>query len=136
MNFSEKLKKERTRLDLTQQEVADKIGVALRTYTNYENAGRYPRNRELYAKLAEVFGVDANYLLMENEEFTLQAHAKYGSRGAKQAQVMVEQFGQMFAGGELSEEDKDAVMLSLQKLYWDAKEENKKYTPEKYRKGE
>ena len=37
----------------------------------------------------------------------------------------------MFTGGKLSEEDKDAVMLSLQKLYWDAKKENKKFTPKK-----
>lgn len=38
----------------------------------------------------------------------------------------------MFAGGELSEGDKDAVMLALQKAYWDCKEDNKKYTPKKY----
>ena len=39
----------------------------------------------------------------------------------------------MFAGGELSEQDKDAVMLALQKAYWACKEDNKKYTPKKYR---
>ena len=39
----------------------------------------------------------------------------------------------MFAGGELSDADKDAVMLALQKAYWDCKEDNKKYTPKKYR---
>lgn len=40
----------------------------------------------------------------------------------------------MFAGGELSDADKDAVMIALQKAYFDCKEDNKKYTPKKYRK--
>ena len=96
----------------------------------------YPKKREIYSKLAELLDVDINYLLTEDEEFTMQAHEKYGARGAKQAQELVNQLGGMFAGGELSEQDMDAVMLSMQKLYWDAKEENKKYTPKKYRKGD
>lgn len=133
MKFGEKLREQRVKLNLTQQEVANKIGIALRTYTNYENAEKHPRKRETYMKLAELFEVDTNYLLTENEEFTIQAHEQYGSRGAKQAQNMVEQIGQMFAGGELSEDDMDAVMKSMQKLYWDSKEENKKYAPKKYR---
>ena len=41
----------------------------------------------------------------------------------------------LFAGGELSEEAKDAVMRALQDAYWMAKERNTaKYTPKKYRK--
>ena len=47
---------------------------------------------------------------------------------------LVEQMGGMFAGGEMSEEDIDGVMRALQDLYWKAKEDNKKYTPKKYRK--
>ena len=40
----------------------------------------------------------------------------------------------LFAGGELSENDKDAVMRALQDAYWMAKERNKeKYTPKKYK---
>lgn len=46
------------------------------------------------------------------------------------------QIGGMYAGGELSEDDLDAVMKAMQKLYWDAKEDNKKYTPKKYRKND
>ena len=33
---------------------------------------------------------------------------------------------------ELSESDKDAVMIALQKAYFDCKQDNKKYTPKKY----
>lgn len=48
---------------------------------------------------------------------------------------LVEQMGGMVsAGGEMSREDIDGVMKALQDLYWKAKEDNKKYTPKKYRK--
>lgn len=133
MKFGEKLRKQRRMLDLTQQQMADSLGTSLRTYTNYENSGKHPRKRETYVKLAQIFEVDLNYLLTEDEEFTMKAYDEYGSRGAKEAERLVTQLGGMFAGGELSDDDMDAVMLSMQKLYWDAKEQNKKYTPKKYR---
>ena len=47
---------------------------------------------------------------------------------------LVEEMGGLFAGGELSEDDIDGVMKAMQDLYWKAKEDNKKYTPQKYKK--
>lgn len=132
MKFGEKLREQRTRLNLTQQEVADLLGVALRTYTNYENAEKKPRKSEIYIKLSEVLKLDVNYLLTDDEEFALKAYEQYGARGAKQANELINQMGALFAGGELTPEDKDAVMQAMQQIYWDAKEENKKYTPKKY----
>ncbi len=134
MNFSEKLKAERKKSKLTQQALADKVGVTLRTIASYESDNRYPRSREIYNKLSEALGVDINYLLTENEDFALQAHQKYGNNGGKQAQALINQIGALYAGGKLDENDMDAVMKSMQKLYWETKEENTKYTPKKYRK--
>ena len=78
--------------------------------------------------------MDAKYLRNEGNEFITLAKQKYGYRGAKQAEEIVAEVTGLFAGGELSEEDKDEVMQALQQAYWDAKEENKKYTPKKYKK--
>ena len=134
MKFGEKLKQLRTEKKLTQAEVAKAVGISLRTYAGYEQEGRYPRKRELYGKLAEELGCDTNYLLTEDEEFVSQAGMQYGSRGRQQAEQLVAELSGMFAGGELSDADKDAVMIALQKAYFDCKEDNKKYTPKKYRK--
>lgn len=134
MKFKDKVREGRIRKNMTQQQLADALGVALRTLTNYERGERYPRNREIYKKLADIFEVDVNYLLTEDLEFTIQAGEKYGARAAIQARGMVEELGGMFAGGELTEEDMDAVMKAMQQFYWDAKENNKKYTLKKYRK--
>ncbi len=132
MRFGEKIRDGRNKIGLTQQELAKKLGVSLRTITNYETGSMYPKKREIYSKLAELLDVDINYLLTEDEEFTIQAQETYGARGAKQADELINQVGALFAGGELSDNDKDAVMRAMQQIYWDAKEENKKYTPKKY----
>lgn len=134
MKFGEKLRKLRTEKSITQGDVAAAIGVSRRTYVSYEQDGRYPRRREVYTKLAEILGCDVNYLLAEEEEFISSAGDQYGSRGKRQAEELVSELSGMFAGGELSESDMDAVMIALQKAYFDCKADNQKYTPKKYRR--
>ena len=107
------------------------VGISRRNYISYEKDGRYPRKREMYYKLAEVFGCDVNYLLTEDEKFVLQANEQYGSGGKKEAEQLVSQLVGMFAGGELTDEDKDAVMRALTEAYFDCKADNKKYAPKK-----
>jgi len=133
MKFGEKLKKLRSDCGLKQEEVATAVGISRRTYISYEQEGRYPRKREVYAKLAETLNCDVNYLMTEDEEFVTGVSEQYGSRGKRQAEELVAELSGMFAGGELSEQDMDAVMIALQKAYFDCKEDNKKYTPKKYR---
>lgn len=133
MKFGEKLKKLRSDCGLKQEEVATAVGIARRTYISYEQEGRYPRKRDVYAKLAETLNCDVNYLMTEDEEFVTGVSEQYGSRGKRQAEELVAELSGMFAGGELSDQDMDAVMIALQKAYFDCKEDNKKYTPKKYR---
>jgi len=134
MKFADKLIQSRTDAGLTQAELAKAIDVSLRTITNYETGNRYPKKREVYGKLAQVLNVDINYLLTENEEFITEATEKYGSRGAAQAQEVLEQAKALFAGGDLSEDDQLAFLHELQGLYLESKEHAKKFTPKKYRK--
>lgn len=127
MKFGAKLKKKRREAELTQAELASKIGVTFRTIINYENNNIYPRNREIYQKLADVFDVDVNYFLTEDEEFVTEAKEKYGTNGMTQAQQILAQATALFAGGEMSEDDKDYLVRALQDAYWTAKENNKKF---------
>ena len=127
MKFGEKLRQLRLEKGFTQEEVASAVNVSRRTYIGYEQ-------EELYSQLAQVLDTETSYLLTEDEEFVSQASDKYGNRGKLQAEKLVAELSGMFAGGELSDSDKDAVMIALQKAYFDCKEDNKKYTPKKYRK--
>ena len=69
MTFAEKLRDLRTSRNLTQQELADSIGVSLRTVKSYELNETFPRYRKIYHKIAEKFEIDVNYLLTEGNDF-------------------------------------------------------------------
>lgn len=73
MKFCEKLREARTEAGMKQDELAKALGVSLRTITNYESGECYPRKRDIYRKLAELFHTEENYFLNENEEFLLSA---------------------------------------------------------------
>lgn len=135
MTFGEKFKAERLKKNLTQQDVADALGINRRMITRYENGLSFPRTKDAYRKIADFFGVGVNYLLTEDEDFVVSASEQYGTRGMKQAQELIDGMSGLFAGGTLSEQDKDAVMKALQDIYWESKARNvEKYTPVKYRK--
>lgn len=127
MKFGEKVRALRLEKGMTQRDLADMIGVSLRTVISYEKGDSYPKKREVYRLLSEIFGVSMNYLLTESEQFIAEAGEVYGYRGHQQARKLVEDVGGLFAGGELDEDDKDAVLQAIMTAYWDAKRENKKY---------
>ena len=122
MTFGEKFKAEREKKNLTQQQVADGLGINRRMITRYENNLSFPRTRDNYKKIADF------------DAFVVQASEQYGTRGMKQAQDLIDGMSGLFAGGTLSEQDKDAVMKALQDIYWESKARNvEKYTPKKYK---
>ncbi len=135
MTFADKLKKERTKLQMTQSDFARHIGISYRMLQNYELGKNHPRTREVYQKIANALGLDVNYLLTENEEFVLDIGSEYGSRGAKGAERVLADVNALFAGGEMADEDLDVFMQAVQEAYWKVKKINKeKYTPKKYHK--
>ena len=136
MTFGEKVKNERNRLGLNQDELAKKIGVTRRVISSYENDSSRPRGTERYKKLAEALGVNINYLLSEDEAFIADVEDNYGHRGAKQAKELLAEVTGLFAGVEMADEDMREMVDAIQEAYLIAKKNNKKYTPKKYRKDE
>lgn len=134
MTFAEKIKTLRKSKGMSQADLANAIGVSDRAVRGWEIAGRYPKQHDLYQKIANVFQCDVSYLMSENEAFITEASEQFGNRGAKQAQQILEQAAAMFAGGELTDEDKTAFMDEIQSLYLDSKKRAKKFTPKKYLK--
>ncbi|MBQ8615742.1 MAG: helix-turn-helix transcriptional regulator [Clostridia bacterium] len=62
-----KLKEFRIKLHLTQQQVADSIGINQRTYSGYENEQSEPSIENLI-KLAKLFGVSVDTLIGNDAE--------------------------------------------------------------------
>ena len=135
MTFGEKLRKHRKEKNLTQQQVAEAIGVAPTTIVNYENGTTYPRDRAVYVKLAEILGVEADYLHNENDMFLEASSEMYGRRGKKQAAQLVETARGLFAGGELTDDEKLGVLNAMQEAFFECKKMNaEKYNPKKNKK--
>ena len=133
MIFAEKLKAARLQAGISQERLAALLGVTKRTIINYENGQTLPPV-SLFPKIAKLFSVPIGTLITEEEEFVAQAGEQGGSRNAREAEALVSEVSGLFAGGRLSDDEKDAVMRAIQNAYWIAKEESKrKYTPKKYR---
>jgi len=133
MDFSEKLKTARLAKQMSQKDLAEVTGLTTRTIQNYETAGKLPRNRETYRKLAEALGISEEDLLDGNTGFVLRASARYGNRGAQQAWDLVADLKAMWAGGEMAEDDMDEIMQAVQDAYWEAKKNNRKYVNKRFR---
>lgn len=60
--ISDKLKKRRQEIGLTQAEIAAALNIDRTTYCKYES-GKSKPNIKMLQKITELFGVDYNYLL-------------------------------------------------------------------------
>ena len=133
MNFATKLKKLRTKNNLTQEDLAKKSGISIKSISRYELGETIPRSRKYYEKLANALDVDIDYLFSQETNFLLNARKEFGYKGAKDAEEIVNGMIGLMAGGELPEEDKATILNAGQEAFYMAKNENKKYTPKKYK---
>lgn len=133
MSFQKRLKEKRLEANLTQAQLAEKISVTTRTIQNYELGTRKPTKYEVVQRLAEALDTTADYLLGQSGLLVLAAQEQGGAKAARDIDELVSEVSGLFAGGALSDEAMDGAMQALNRAYWIAKENNKKYAPKKYR---
>lgn len=127
MKFGEKIKNARVVKSMTQAELAQLVGVSLRTMVSYENGKCYPKKRVVYGKLASVLNLDENYLLTENETCSNATDGNHRVSGKHYAQQLITEISDLFTSGVISDEDAEAVMIAISKAYWIAKDKNRGY---------
>lgn len=66
MEFGSKLKNLRTGLNLTQRQLAERVGVAKSVISYYETGDRYP-SYDVLVKIAHIFHTTTDYLLDVNK---------------------------------------------------------------------
>lgn len=133
--FSEKVKDARLQLGLSQQQLGEATGVSLRTILSYEKGEKMPRQGTLL-KLAKALSVSSKFLIddlcenpmedIEKDSYIEDAREKYGSKGAKDVDKLLADNAALFAGGELSQEQKDEFFQAVMVAYVTCKEEAKK----------
>lgn len=132
MTFSEKIRRGREDRHLTQQQLADLVGVSKRAIAAYESDGTIARSSTI-RKLADALQVSIDYLTndeisdpaygKEKREYIERTRELYGDAAAKQMDSLLEQNAALFAGGELSQEAKDDFFQAVMKAYLVCKEE-------------
>lgn len=133
--FSEKIKLARSELNISQNELAEKVGVSVRTIQAYEQEEKRPRQSTLF-NLAKALGVSTKYLTddecenpledIEKDGFIEEAWRNYGIRGVRDADRLLADTTALFAGGELTQEQKDAFFDAIMVAYVTCKQEAKK----------
>lgn len=103
---------------LTQQEVANFLKVKRVTYTQYELNKREPDNETLQ-RLATFFSVTPNDLLSVTPPPKEEKKPKDLEKFLDNQEIM-------FDGVPLTEDDKAKIRKSLEIIFWDAREKNKK----------
>lgn len=124
MEFKDKLLKLRKQHGFTQTEFGNLVGVSLRSIQNYEMGFRYPK-RAVLDKMSSVFNVPIEYLIASDTPTYLSENEKNEQSGKIATQVFLNNANILFSGGRISDEDKDEVMIALQKIYWNSKENKK-----------
>ena len=69
MEFSERLKKLRKQAQLTQVDVAEKLGISQPAYASWERGVKKPTQENL-VKIAQVLNVSVDYLVRNSEEIS------------------------------------------------------------------
>lgn len=130
--FGDRLLELRKQKNLTRQQLSGLSSVSVRSIQNYESGDRYP-DIQMAGKLADALEVPVSALLGEEGKYISIAQQTGGTRSARDVRALVEDVTGLFAGGDLPEEDMDAMMKAFTEAYFLAKEKNKVFMPRKYR---
>ena len=133
--FSEKVKDARSELGLSQSQLGEIAGVSLRTILAYEKGEKKPRQSTML-KLAKALKVSVKFLSdddcdnpvedIEKDGYIEEARERYGSCGARDIEKLLAENTALFAGGELSQDQKDSFFQAVMTAYVTCKEEAKR----------
>lgn len=130
--FAEKVRDAREKCGFSQTELAEKIGISKRSVIAYESGEKEPRHSTLM-KLAKALGVSTKFLSdaecenpaedIERDYYLDEAQSMYGAAGARDMDKLLEANAALFAGGDLSQEEKDRFFQSIMEAYVACKQE-------------
>lgn len=135
--LADKIRENRERLGLNQEQLSELVGVSRRSVIAYETSAATPREKTM-RKIAEALGVTQYYLThddcedpeagIDEEPFVQAARDAFGKKGAEQLADLLQKNQALFAGGTLSQEQKDLFYEAVSKAYF----LNKEHAREKF----
>lgn len=134
LSLGEKIRTSRRSADMSQTELANLAGVSVRSVIGYEKDEKHPRQGTLFL-IAKALKVSIKYLSdsscndpkedIEKDQYIVDADEKFGSSGVRDINSMLEENLALFAGGELSQAEKDIYFEAIMTAYVTCKEKAK-----------
>ena len=115
MTFGEKLKMYRLKKSMTQAQAADAAGISRRTYVYYETGKKLPRKRETIDKLAELLGVESDFLFITDDEIINKQEEKLPMD--YQAEKLIQYAQRIFSDQTLDIEIKESLYKIITEIY-------------------
>lgn len=132
--FADKVKEARISLGISQTQLAQEVGVSPRSVQAYERGEKKPR-AAVMSRLAKALKVSVKFLVLdecedpmaeiEKDNYIEEARERYGAKGARDVEQLLADNAALFAGGELSQDQKDAFFQAVMTAYVTCKEEAK-----------
>lgn len=143
-SFGEKIRMRREEMQLSQEQLAKLSGLTRRSIVSYETTQKRPYASSL-RRIAAALGVTVRYLEhdeiddpnagIEEEPFIQEAREAYGKKGADEMAALLSRSEALFAGGTLTEDQKDMFFEAITRAYFLNKERARdkfgKKTPKK-----
>ncbi len=134
--FAEKLKDGRSELGITQDELGKMVGLSRRTIQAYEQGQQVHPRQGTALKLAKALKVSVRFLVddecenpledIEQDGYIEQARERYGSSAGDEIRDILDGVPALFAGGELSMDEKTYYFDAIMAAYVKSKEEARK----------
>ena len=143
-SFGQKMQILRISKKISQTELAERVGVSRRSIFDYENDNATPR-KKIMQKIADELGVTVTYLTDPDEEdpqagkiqeiYEDQVRKEFGEKAVREMNEMAQKPAAFFAGGDIPQDDKDAVFEIMATAYYAAKKRaSEKFTPHSRKK--
>ncbi|WP_069998246.1 helix-turn-helix domain-containing protein [Cellulosilyticum sp. I15G10I2] len=122
---------------ITAYKVAKETGIATATLSDWKMGRSVPKIDKLQ-KIADYFGVSLNYITSNEETSSSENNnnnnpltgKKMTKKESSQYEKVMGEAALLFDNEDVSEEDKEKLMLALNDIFWKSKQRNK----EKYAK--
>jgi len=134
-SFAEKVKDARTELGLSQPQLGEACGLSVRAILDYEKGKKVARPGTMI-KLAKALKVSVRFLTddscedpmadIDKDGYIEEARAKYGAQGMRDMNELLVANQALFAGGELSDDQKEKFFQAITEAYFACREEAKK----------
>src|SRR5947209_1528600 len=116
MKTGDRIKELRLRKNLTQGDMAEKLGTGRANYAHMEN-NRISISSDYLNAIANILETSTDFLLGESAKT---------SRDLKDLKKFLEQSEIMFDGVPMTNEDKSRIQGYMEAMFWDAKQRNKR----------